>query len=146
MSQQIAVIGAGLMGAGIAQVSAQAGYDVVLRDISDDATARGLATIQASYAKLASKDLMSTADVDAALARITTTTDLHAIDSADLVVEAVFEKLEVKTELFASIDRIAKPGAVLATQHVGTADHPDRGGHLPSRGGRRHALLLARAR
>ena len=115
MSQQIAVIGAGLMGAGIAQVSAQAGYDVVLCDVTEHATERGLAAIQGSYAKLASKDLLTSDDVDAALARITTTTDLHAVGGADLVVEAVFEKLEVKTELFARLDRIAKPGAVLAS-------------------------------
>lgn len=115
MAQQVAVVGAGLMGAGIAQVSAQAGYDVVLRDVTDEALARGRAAIEASYAKFVSKGTLPAADADAALGRITTTTDLHAVDSADVVVEAVFEKLEVKTELFAELDRIAKPGAVLAT-------------------------------
>jgi 3-hydroxybutyryl-CoA dehydrogenase len=115
VSQQIAVVGAGLMGAGIAQVSAQAGYRVVLQDVTDAAVDRGMRSIEASYAKFVSKDRMSAGDADAALDRITTTTDLHAVDSADLVVEAVFEQLEVKTELFAALDGIAKPGAVLAS-------------------------------
>lgn len=115
MVQQIAVIGAGLMGSGIAQVSAQAGYDVVLRDVTEEALARGRAAIEDSYGKFVAKGTLPESDAQAALGRITTTTDLHAVDSADLVVEAIFEKLEIKTELFAELDRIAKPGAVLAS-------------------------------
>jgi len=115
MTNTIAVIGAGLMGSGIAQVSAAAGYEVVLRDVSDAATARGLAGITASYEKFVSKGKMEQADAEAALARITTTTDLAAVGTADVVVEAVFEDLEVKQGLFRDLDKIAKPGAVLAT-------------------------------
>jgi 3-hydroxybutyryl-CoA dehydrogenase len=115
MTNTIAVIGAGLMGSGIAQVSAAAGYGVVLRDVSDTATARGLAGITASYEKFVSKGRMEQADAEAALARITTTTDLAAVGEADVVVEAVFEDLEVKQGLFRELDKIAKPGAVLAT-------------------------------
>ena len=115
MTKNIAVIGAGLMGSGIAQVSAAAGYEVVLRDVSDAATARGLAGITASYDKFVSKGKMERADADAALARITTTTDLAAAADADIVVEAVFEDLEVKQGLFRELDGIVKPGAVLAT-------------------------------
>jgi 3-hydroxybutyryl-CoA dehydrogenase len=109
------VIGAGLMGSGIAQVSAAAGYEVVLRDVSDAATARGLAGITASYEKFVSKGKMAAADAEAALARISTTTDLGAVSGADVVVEAVFEDLEVKVGLFRELDKLAKDGAVLAT-------------------------------
>jgi 3-hydroxybutyryl-CoA dehydrogenase len=115
MTKTIAVIGAGLMGAGIAQVSAAAGYEVVLRDVSDAATARGLAGITASYEKFVGKGKMERADADAALGRITATTDLAAAAEADVVVEAVFEDLEVKQGLFRELDKIAKAGAVLAT-------------------------------
>jgi 3-hydroxybutyryl-CoA dehydrogenase len=115
MTNTIAVIGAGLMGSGIAQVSAAAGYEVVLRDVSDAATARGLAGITASYEKFVSKGKLAAADAEAALGRITVTTDLGAVGEADVVVEAVFEDLDVKQGLFREIDKIAKPGAVLAT-------------------------------
>ena len=115
MTNRIAVIGAGLMGSGIAQVSAAAGYEVVLRDVSDAATARGLAGITASYEKFVSKGKMAAADAEAALGRISTTTDLGAVSGADVVVEAVFEDLEVKQGLFREVDKLAKEGAVLAT-------------------------------
>ena len=115
MTNTLAVIGAGLMGSGIAQVSAAAGYEVVLRDVSDAATARGLAGITASYEKFVGKGKMAAADAEAALGRISTTTDLGAVSGADIVVEAVFEDLEVKLALFRELDKLAKDGAVLAT-------------------------------
>ncbi|MFC1417240.1 3-hydroxyacyl-CoA dehydrogenase family protein [Streptacidiphilus cavernicola] len=115
MAEQIAVIGAGLMGSGIAQVSAQAGYQVVLRDVTDEALRRGLDGIRGSYQRFVAKGKLTAEEAEAALARISTTTDLDAVGGADLVVEAVFEQLEVKQELFRALDRIARPGAVLAT-------------------------------
>jgi 3-hydroxybutyryl-CoA dehydrogenase len=115
MVQRVAVVGAGLMGGGIAQVAAQAGYDVVLRDVTPEALERGLGTIRGSYAKFVEKGRLSQDDADAALARITTTTELDAAADADLVVEAVFEKLEVKAEVFRELDRICKDDAVLAS-------------------------------
>ena len=115
MAQQVAGIGAGLMGGGIAQVAAVAGYDVVLRDVTPEALERGLGTIRSSYAKFVEKGRLSADAADAALARITTTTDLDAAADADLVVEAVFEKLEVKAEVFRELDRICKDDAVLAS-------------------------------
>ncbi|HEX5510882.1 MAG TPA: 3-hydroxyacyl-CoA dehydrogenase family protein [Actinomycetales bacterium] len=111
----VAVIGAGLMGSGIAQVAAQAGWDVVLRDVSDDATARGRDTVAKSLARFVAKGTTTQDDADAALERISLTTDLGAASEADIVVEAVFERLEVKTEVFAELDRIARADAVLAT-------------------------------
>lgn len=115
MAKKLAVIGAGLMGSGIAQVSAQAGYEVVLRDLTDEALARGRDGIRASYGKFVAKGKLDAADAEAALGRITTTTDLEAAADADIVVEAVFEKIEVKQDIFRALDKIAKDGAVLAS-------------------------------
>ena len=112
----VAVIGAGLMGSGIAQVSAVAGHDVVIRDVDDAAIARGIDGIEKSLARFVSKGSLTQEEADAALARISTTTSLEeAVALADIVVEAVFENLDVKTELFAAIDKAAPEGAVLAT-------------------------------
>lgn len=115
MTQRVAVIGAGLMGSGIAQVAAQAGWQVVLQDVTDEALLRGLAGIEQSTARFADKGRMSTEDRAAVLSRITTTTDLDAAADADVVVEAVFEQVEVKREIFRALDRICHDGAVLAT-------------------------------
>ena len=115
MAGRLAVIGAGLMGAGIAQVAAQAGWDVVLRDLDDKSTARGVAGIRTSLEKFAAKGHIAVDDVEAALGRITTTTELEAAADADIVVEAVFERLEVKQDVFRALDKICRDGAVLAT-------------------------------
>ncbi len=103
------------MGSGIAQVSAVAGHDVVLRDVSDAALDRGRAAIEKSLARLVAKGTIVEADAEAALSRITTTTDLDAAGTADVVVEAAFESIEVKQEVFRELDRICQDGAVLGT-------------------------------
>jgi 3-hydroxybutyryl-CoA dehydrogenase len=115
MAGRLAVIGAGLMGSGIAQVAAQAGWQVTLRDVGDDALARGLAGIRTSLDRFVAKGTVTGADAAAALERITTTTELDAAADADLVVEAVFEQLDVKRQVFTELDRICRDGAVLAT-------------------------------
>jgi 3-hydroxybutyryl-CoA dehydrogenase len=115
VAQRVAVIGAGLMGGGIAQVAAQAGYDVVLRDVTPEALERGLGAIRGSYSKFVEKGRLSQDDMDAALARITTTTELDAVSDVDLVVEAVFEKLEIKADVFRELDRLCKDDAILAS-------------------------------
>lgn len=116
MAGSLAVIGSGLMGSGIAQVAAVAGWTVSVRDIGDEALARGRAGIEKSLAKFTEKGKIEAADAEAALARISWTTDLaEAVSGADIIVEAVFEKLELKQEIFKEIDAHAKPGAVLAT-------------------------------
>ena len=115
MAGRLAVIGAGLMGAGIAQVAAQAGWDVVLRDLDDKSTARGVAGIRTSLEKFAAKGHIAVDDVETALGRITTTTELEAAADADIVVEAVFERLEVKQDVFRALDKVCRDGAVLAT-------------------------------
>ena len=104
MSTNLAVVGAGLMGSGIAQVAAVAGHRVLLRDVTDEALARFVA-----------KGGLEQAAADDALGRITTTTDLEAVADAEVVVEAAFEKLEVKQEIFRELDRLCGDDAVLAT-------------------------------
>jgi 3-hydroxybutyryl-CoA dehydrogenase len=134
VAKKLAVVGAGLMGSGIAQVSAQAGYEVTLRDVTDEALARGKDAIAASYQKFVAKEKMTAADAEAALARISTTTDLEAAADADIVVEAVFEKIEVKQEIFATLDKIVREDAVLAsntsaipiTKIAAATAHPER--------------------
>ncbi|MGA5561479.1 3-hydroxyacyl-CoA dehydrogenase family protein [Streptomyces platensis] len=115
MAKKLAVIGAGLMGSGIAQVSAQAGWDVVLRDVTDEALARGKGGIEASYEKFVAKGKLAASDAEQALARITTSTDLEAVADADIVVEAVFERIEIKREIFQALDKLVKDEAVLAS-------------------------------
>ncbi len=112
---KLTVVGAGLMGSGIAQVSAAAGWQVTLRDVTTDALDRARGAIESSLAKFVDKDRISPDDRDAALGRITTTTELDAAADADLVVEAVFEEVGLKREVFASLDRICRDDAVLAT-------------------------------
>jgi 3-hydroxybutyryl-CoA dehydrogenase len=115
MAGRLAVVGAGLMGSGIAQVAAQAGWSVVLRDLDSAATGRGLAGIEKSLGRFAAKGAITEDDAAAALGRITATTDLDAAADADIVVEAVFEQLEIKQEVFRALDGICKDGVVLAT-------------------------------
>lgn len=115
MTQRLFVVGAGLMGAGIAQVAATAGYDVTIRDVDDRATGRGLDRIRASLAKFAEKGQLTEEQRDEALARVQVTTDLDEAREADVVVEAVFEELEVKREVFAVLDRVCGEAAILAT-------------------------------
>ncbi|MEV0273957.1 MAG: 3-hydroxyacyl-CoA dehydrogenase family protein [Hamadaea sp.] len=115
MTKKLTVIGAGLMGSGIAQVAAQAGWDVTLRDLDTAATTRGLDAIKKSLDKFAAKGTITTGDAEAALARITPVTELEAAADADIVVEAVFESIEVKQEVFRALDGICKDTTVLAT-------------------------------
>ncbi|MFC4493787.1 3-hydroxyacyl-CoA dehydrogenase family protein [Streptomyces ovatisporus] len=115
MAKKLAVIGAGLMGSGIAQVSAQAGWDVVLRDVTGEALTRGTDGIKRSYEKFVSKGKLEAGLAEAALERITTTTDLDAAADADVVVEAVFEKIEVKQEIFSRLDTMVKDETILAS-------------------------------
>jgi 3-hydroxybutyryl-CoA dehydrogenase len=109
------VVGAGLMGSGIAQVAAVNGWSVTLRDVTEAALDRGIQNIEKSLSRFAEKGTISAEDRDAAVARIATTTDLDAAAHADFVVEAVFEKLDVKSEVFTALDRVCRDDVVLAT-------------------------------
>jgi 3-hydroxybutyryl-CoA dehydrogenase len=115
MAGRLAVIGSGLMGSGIAQVSAQAGWQVTMRDVDDASLDRGMSAIRDSLSRFAAKGKIAEADVEATLARINPTTDLDAAAYADIVVEAIYEKVEAKHEVFKALDKICKPGAILGT-------------------------------
>src|SRR5690242_10246004 len=115
MPGRLGVVGAGLMGAGIAQVAARAGWDVTVRDLDEGALTRGRDAIRASLGRFVAKDRISAEDAGAAMDRIRTTVDLADLADADIVVEAVFERLDVKQEVFRALDKICKGSAVLAT-------------------------------
>ena len=110
-----AVVGCGTMGGGIAMSLANAGLPVTVLESSQDALDRGLATIRKNYAATVSKGRLSQADMDARLARITSTLDVADLGAADIVVEAVFEEMPLKKEVFARLDHVCRPDAVLAT-------------------------------
>jgi 3-hydroxybutyryl-CoA dehydrogenase len=113
---KIAVIGAGTMGHGIAQIAAQAGYRVVLEDVSEEFVERGRGRIQENLRKGVERGKLSSEDLQAALSRIQLSTDLkEAAADADLVIEAVIEKLDAKQALFAELDGLCKASAILAT-------------------------------
>jgi 3-hydroxybutyryl-CoA dehydrogenase len=114
--EKIAVIGAGTMGHGIAQVAAQAGFDVVLEDVAEDFVSRGLSRIEDNLRKGVERGKVTEDDMRSAISRIRASTDIEdAVAAADLVIEAVVEKIEAKRELFSQLDRACKPHAILAT-------------------------------
>jgi 3-hydroxybutyryl-CoA dehydrogenase len=113
--RRIGVIGAGQMGAGIAQVAAQAGYTVVLRDLEESFLKRGMSGIQRSLGKLLEKGRLDQSAHDASLARIQTTVSLADLSGCDLVVEAIVEDEPTKLELFRELDKIVQPQAILAS-------------------------------
>ncbi len=113
--QTIFIVGAGTMGSGIAQVAAQSGFSVRLYDISTQQLERARATISANLDRLVKKEKLTAADKDATLARIATATQLDGVAAADLVIEAASENEALKLELFAKLDALAKPEAILAS-------------------------------
>lgn len=114
--REIAVLGAGTMGAGIAEVAARAGYRVALHDVTQEATARGLERLRASLARAVERGKLAAGDADDALSRLRPCPDLAgAVAAADLVIEAVPEQMDLKTALLAEACRHAPRGATLAT-------------------------------
>jgi 3-hydroxybutyryl-CoA dehydrogenase len=113
--ERIAVLGAGQMGNGIAQVAACAGYDVVMIDIKQDYVDKGLAAIEHSLNRVVSKGRMTQDEADAALEKVSISTSKSAAADADLVVEAIPEIPELKFSTFAELDGICKPSAILAS-------------------------------
>jgi len=112
---KIGIIGAGTMGNGIAQVFAQAGFQVLVQDLAQPALDRGKATIEKSLAKFVEKGKLEAAARDAALGRLRFTTSLDGFAEVDYVVEAAFEERETKRALFATLDGIARPGVMLTS-------------------------------
>src|SRR5919198_6355908 len=112
---KVGVVGLGTMGAGIAQVAVQSGFETVGREISDELAQHGRATIDRYLTRAVEKERMSQEEKNAALDRLALTTDLADLADCDLVIEAVLEELDLKREVFAELDRICRTDAVLAT-------------------------------
>jgi 3-hydroxybutyryl-CoA dehydrogenase len=113
--RKVGVVGLGTMGAGIAQVSVQSGFETVGREVTDELGERGRATIERYLGRGVEKGRLSEAERDVALGRLSLTTELSDLAACDLVIEAVLEDLPLKREVFAELDRVTRPGAVLAT-------------------------------
>ena len=113
--RKIGVIGAGTMGNGIAQVFAQAGFDVRLVDAAAGALDRARATIEKSLSKLVEKARLSSAERDDALSHLTTGVNIDALSDVDYVVEAIFEDAQAKREIFARLDQLTRPDVILAS-------------------------------
>jgi 3-hydroxybutyryl-CoA dehydrogenase len=113
--RKVGVVGLGTMGAGIAQLSVQAGFETIGREVNEELGERGCRTIERHLARGVEKGRVSEGEYDAALARLTLTTELTELADCDLVIEAVLEELDLKREVFAELDRVARPDAVLAT-------------------------------
>jgi 3-hydroxybutyryl-CoA dehydrogenase len=113
--QTIGIVGAGTMGHGIAQVAAQSGYDVILVDVVPEALARGVAQIGKGLGRLVEKGKLDAAAREQALARVKPAGDLAALAAAELVVEAVVERQDVKEKVLAELDRTCSPETILAT-------------------------------
>jgi 3-hydroxybutyryl-CoA dehydrogenase len=112
---KVGVVGAGLMGHGITQVAAQAGYEVVLREVDEGRLGAGLGRIEKQLARAVDKGRASQEDADAVRARIHGTTDYADLADCDLVIEAITENLAAKLEMWRTLDPIVKPEAVFAT-------------------------------
>ena len=115
MSEKIAVLGAGQMGNGIAHVFAQAGYAATMIDIAGDALKRGMDTIGKNLDRQVKKAVLSPADKDRILSLVSTADSMDAVAGAVLIVEAVTEHQDTKFRIFRDLDRLASPGAILAT-------------------------------
>src|SRR5215216_3424351 len=113
--KKVGVAGLGLMGHGIAQVSAQAGYDVVLREVDDERLQKGIGKIEKQLGRAVEKGKLEQSDADAVRGRIQGTTDYSDFADCDLVVEAITEDLGLKLEMWREIDGIVKDDALFAT-------------------------------
>ena len=132
--RKVAVVGCGLMGSGIAEISAKAGYDVIVREVDEKALEKGLASIRKSMDRAVDKGKLEASARDEAMGRIRGTTSLDELAEADLVIEAIVENLDVKKELFAKLDQVCHEGTILAsntssltvTEMAAATNRPDR--------------------
>jgi 3-hydroxybutyryl-CoA dehydrogenase len=113
--QKVGVLGAGLMGAGIAQVAAVAGYEVTLVEVSEELIQKGLNGIEKSLAKFAEKGTLTAEQKDAALARLHGTTKYEDLAEAGIIIEAIIENLAVKREVYAKLDALCQPETIFAS-------------------------------
>jgi 3-hydroxybutyryl-CoA dehydrogenase len=112
---RVAVVGCGLMGAGIAEVCARSGLETTVREVDEELLEGGLERVRKSLARAAAKGKLAEAEVDEILGRITGTTRLEDLAESDLVIEAIIENLEEKTRTFAELDRIVRPETIFAS-------------------------------
>jgi 3-hydroxybutyryl-CoA dehydrogenase len=130
----IGVVGAGQMGNGIAHVSAAAGYQVLLTDISDAALDKARATIEKNLGRMVKKERITASEADATLGRIATSSDMACVGEAQLIIEAATERVDLKYKIFEQLSQTAAPGAILAsntssisiTAIAAHTDRPDR--------------------
>jgi 3-hydroxybutyryl-CoA dehydrogenase len=111
----VAVLGCGLMGSGIAEIAARAGYETHVRELNDDLAARGLGNIRKSLERAVDKGKLDAATRDTTLARIHMTTSLDDLKNADIVIEAVTEDLELKSSMFRTLDELCAPDTIFAS-------------------------------
>ena len=111
----IGIVGAGTMGSGISQVAALTGYDIVMQDVSDEATSRGLGTIDKSLQRLVDREKITADAKDAAIRKIRTTTNLSDLADCDLVIEAATENMDLKLDLFEEIDKVSHSETIIAS-------------------------------
>ncbi|MBL6687463.1 MAG: 3-hydroxybutyryl-CoA dehydrogenase [Pseudomonadales bacterium] len=132
--QKVGVLGAGTMGAGIAQAFASAGLTVVLRDMSDELVAAGLGTIQKNLDRQVAKGSLSEIEYQAILGRVELATELAAVADCDLVVEAIVEQMDIKKTVFEALDKTCKPETIFVsntsslsiTEIASATNRPDR--------------------
>jgi 3-hydroxybutyryl-CoA dehydrogenase len=132
--QRVGVVGCGLMGSGIAQTAAQAGFSVVVREVSDELLKKGLASIEKNVNRLVEKGALSAEDRDKAMGRLKGTTKVEDLKDCDIVIEAIIEQLEPKKELYGQLDKLCPRTTIFASNtsslsitEMGTATgRPDR--------------------
>jgi len=130
----VGVVGCGLMGSGIAEVAAKSGFDVVVREIHDDALEAGKGRIRKSLDRAVAKEKLSPEDRDEAWDRFTFVTEVEGLKDCDIVIEAIVEDLEVKNELFGELDELCGEGTIFAsntssltvTDMAASTERPDR--------------------
>ena len=115
MNEIIGVVGAGTMGGGIAQVAARSGRRVILRDVTEEFLERGLKAIQSSLQRDVDKERLTAGEKKVIVGRIETSVELGALAEADFIIEAITEDTKIKSDLFRTLDELAKPEAILAS-------------------------------
>jgi 3-hydroxybutyryl-CoA dehydrogenase len=113
--RKVGVLGAGLMGSGIAEVAAKSGYETVVREVSDELGRKGIARIEASLGRAVEKKKLSPEDRDATRSRLSATTDHGALADCDIIVEAIIENLDLKKETYRELDRLCKPETIFCS-------------------------------
>jgi 3-hydroxybutyryl-CoA dehydrogenase len=132
--QKVGVMGAGLMGSGIAEVAARAGYTTIVREVSDELVRKGLARIDGSLGRAVEKGKLTAAERDQTRGRVSATTQLSDLSSCDIVVEAIVENLDVKKDTYRELDRLCKPETIFCsntssltiTEMSAATSRPDR--------------------